>query len=320
MNKNVKKIFPLVTLLVSALLFWLCFQNTSWQELRTALSHISWSFIFLAFLPLFGVVWVKSFQWKCFSKDKREISFVRLFEAISMWLMMVNVLPFWMGEAFLIYVLGQHYQFGKTYSTSLLTLDQIFEGLSLVCVFALLQGAHHIPVWMQLPIQIFFAGSSFFYICLLILAYRFRHSHQKLDTQMKFKNRLFQTFKNWASELSLLHRFIPTLCSLFLALCIKALEYLSLYILQWGLGLMLPWWAPLLMIAGLNLALMIPMTPANLGVFEATLFYLYQNLGVAPGSSIAIAILYHALYLFALLAPGYMVFLSKGFRLPQRNI
>ncbi|MBF0491884.1 MAG: flippase-like domain-containing protein [Deltaproteobacteria bacterium] len=319
MKSTFKKSLPYFTFLISLLLLAFCFQEISWQEFRLSLQQISWKFLAFAFIPLLSLVFVKSLQWKCFSKEKREIPFSSLFEAISTWLMMVNLLPFWMGEAFLIYILGQRFQFGKTYSTSLLTLDQIFEGLSLMCIFSLLILAHQIPTWMQIPIHVFFIGIFFFYFLLLILAYRFRHSKRLLHEEMKLKNRMFQVFKNWASELSLLHRLGPTLFSLFFALCIKALEYFSLTLLQWGLGLTLPWWAPLLIIAGLNLALMIPMAPANLGVFEATVFYLYQNLGVHSGDCMVLALSYHGLYLAALVLPGYFVFVKRGFRLPGPN-
>lgn len=317
MKTILKKILPYLSFLFSLLLLIFCFQKISWQEFQKSLGSISWFYTFLSLIPLLALVGVKSFQWKCLSQEKREITFANLFEAISMWLMMVNLLPFWMGEAFLIYVLGERYQFGKTYTVSLLTLDQIFEGLSLMLLFLILSLEHHIPQWMQIPIRTFFVGLFVFYIFVMILAYRFKHSGQSIDAQMKLKSRVWQLFKNWASELSLLHRAGPSLYSLFFALCIKGLEYLSLLFLQYGLGLALPWWVPLLIIAGLNLALMLPMAPANLGVFEATVFYLYQSVGVASATAMVIALSYHALYLFALVMPGYIVFAKSGFKLPR---
>ena len=66
---------------------------------------------------------------------------------------------------------------------------------------------------------------------------------------------------------------------------------------QQAFGLDLPLYAPLLVVASLDLATMISITPGHLGIFEATLFFIYQYLGLGPTEAMILALFDHLVFL-----------------------
>jgi uncharacterized membrane protein YbhN (UPF0104 family) len=85
--------------------------------------------------------------------------------------------------------------------------------------------------------------------------------------------------------------------------------------LQRSLGIDLPYWAPFLVIAALNVTLMIPAIPGHLGLFEATVFFIYQSLSVPSAEALLLALLYHIVYSIPLVAVGYFYSVKLGIRI-----
>jgi uncharacterized membrane protein YbhN (UPF0104 family) len=69
-----------------------------------------------------------------------------------------------------------------------------------------------------------------------------------------------------------------------------------------------------LVVAALDLATMIPIAPGHLGVFEATVSFGYRYLGVDPERALLAALVYHAVFLTAMVGPGLFVALAGALR------
>lgn len=67
-------------------------------------------------------------------------------------------------------------------------------------------------------------------------------------------------------------------------------------------------------VAALGLSTAIPIVPANIGVYEATVFFVYHYLGVSPTAALTVAILQHSVFLVATLAPGYLLLFWRYLR------
>jgi len=75
----------------------------------------------------------------------------------------------------------------------------------------------------------------------------------------------------------------------------------------------LPIWSALLILAALNLTTLVPLAPGNLGVYEATVFFIYQHLGIEPDQAIALALIQHLCFLLPLAGTGYIFILLRNF-------
>ena len=90
-------------------------------------------------------------------------------------------------------------------------------------------------------------------------------------------------------------------------------EASAIWGIQKSFGLDLPIWSVLLILATLNLTTLISISPGNLGVYEATVFFVYQNLGVTPDQAIALAITQHLCFLIPLAGTGYIFIIRRNF-------
>jgi uncharacterized membrane protein YbhN (UPF0104 family) len=83
---------------------------------------------------------------------------------------------------------------------------------------------------------------------------------------------------------------------------------------QQSFGVALPWWSAVLVVAALSLSTMLPLAPANLGVFEATAFVVYRELGVSDQRALGLALVQHACFLAPMIVTGYALLTARQLR------
>ena len=66
-------------------------------------------------------------------------------------------------------------------------------------------------------------------------------------------------------------------------------------------------------VATLGLSTMIQVTPANLGVYEATVFFVYRSFDIPAANALAAAVLQHFSVLLPSLGIGYLLILYRLF-------
>jgi hypothetical protein len=102
-----------------------------------------------------------------------------------------------------------------------------------------------------------------------------------------------------------------------LSLAKKAVELGGVVAVQIALGLQPSLPGGLLVVAALALSTLLPVTPANLGVYEATVFAVYRYLGVASDTALALAMIQHVCFLLPSIAIGYLTLSAR--QLPSRS-
>jgi uncharacterized protein (TIRG00374 family) len=90
-----------------------------------------------------------------------------------------------------------------------------------------------------------------------------------------------------------------------LALLMKVAEATGIVAVQTSLSVELPVAATLVVLASVSLATMIPLAPANLGVYEGSAFLAYRWAGVDGESALALAVLQHLALLAAMGGSGW---------------
>ncbi len=67
------------------------------------------------------------------------------------------------------------------------------------------------------------------------------------------------------------------------------------------------------------MATMVAIAPANLGVYEATVFFVYRYLGATPEQALGLALMQHLCYLIPLVGTGYLLILRQNLRHYRRD-
>jgi uncharacterized membrane protein YbhN (UPF0104 family) len=124
---------------------------------------------------------------------------------------------------------------------------------------------------------------------------------------------------SWARHLEPLCSWSRAWPVLMLALSKKAIEIVMVLLVQKACGIPFAPETAVLIVAALSVTTMLPATPANVGVYEATVLLVYQWAGIAPATALAAALLQHAVQLIPILAMGYGVLLARRPRLLRRS-
>ena len=281
---------------VSTFLLYWCFRQIDLDLFWRDLFRINPLYLLAGLLAVFALILAYAAQWRVFIPIDRRPPYKKLLEAACITMMMANTVPW--GHAVAVYLLGRLEKVSHTLALSVLTLDQLMGGVAKVFLYLTVAWLVPLPVWLGTAIRVFSAAVAVFYLVLLCFAFRHRDlGLQPVQRRHNLWNRLWRIVAEWAHHLHAIRNIREAAGGLAYALLMRVGEAAAIYVVQLGFGLDLPFWAPWLLVTAINLATMFPITPGNLGIFEATVFYIYifpvsvcpfvnSSLGFPPGSVI----------------------------------
>jgi glycosyltransferase 2 family protein len=303
------------TALLSTLLLVWCFRKVEWGVFLEHLENIKIYYLILGVTSTFIILLMKSFQIRVYLPPHKKLPLHRIFQVVSILMMTVSLLPFWGGHALFIYLLGHREGVGKTVALSIITLEQIVEGIGKLFIFGVVLLAVPLPPWMGRGIKSFLILVTAAFSVLLLLAYFFRDLDQKKgNARYPRLTQIYHLFFEWAHHLKPLKDWRTVGQAAFLSILMKCLETSAVFMVQKSFGVELPFYAPFLVVAALSLATVLPLSPGRLGVFEATAFVVYQSLGVDSTLAIALGLFIHMVHSLPLILTGYFVSLKIGFK------
>ena len=308
------KILLLIAWVFTTLLLYICFREIdleqAWNNIKQV--HPLWLFLGIAGNFLIFIFWAK--QWTIFLPGKVVVTFKEMFEINALMSTAMNTLPFPGGHAFGVFLLAKKEGVGHSAALSVMSLDQLTEGIAKLTVLLIVSWFTPLPPLIKKGILGLIVVILIFTSILLYFAFRF-HDYKKIrtDSNKTLRQRTVDFVSRWGQQLEGL-RDIQTFCyGVILAYGMKLGEASAIWSIQKGFGVDLPIWSILLILAALNLTTIIPLTPGNLGVYEATVFFIYQHLGIEPEQAIALALTQHLCFLLPLAGTGYVYILTKIF-------
>ena len=300
-------------LAIASLLLFLCFRRIQWDRAWQELFHIRPSWLFLAVAVNLSIFVFWAAQWKVFLPKAHRVSFGRMIEINALMAMVMNTVPFLAGHALGVFLLAKRERVGSAVALSVMALDQLSEGLAKLSILLLVALLTPLPDWMREGILLVVSGVSLLLVILLFFAYRYRNPYEpKGDLLNVGWNSMWPFITRWAHHLEALRSFRRFFLGLLLAYAMKGAEATAILAVQKGFHLNIPIWSVLLILAGLNVATMVPVTPGNIGVYEATVFFIYQYLGVPPEQALGLALLQHLCYLLPLVGTGYLLVIARN--------
>jgi len=297
----------------TSLLYW-CFRQVDFETFWQELYKFQILYLMLAILILLFSLLIKAYQWQFFMPKKQAIPFRYMLEIISVMFMMANSIPW--GQAFTIYHMGHLRKVGKVIAISVMTLDQVITGFAKLAMLIFVTIFASIPFWAKNGILLAVVLIGTFSFILIYISYKHRDFQEKEQPIKYFSWKMISYHvSKWAHYLHVLRDYKLTLSTFFLAFCLKLCEVAAIYLVQRGFGIDLPLWTSFLLMITINLATMFPITPGNIGVFEATVFIIYKYLGIDPNQAMTLALFHHIVYLIPMVIPGYIIAMKHGIKL-----
>ena len=252
---------------------------------------------FLIILPLWAT------EWHILAPRSRDNTVRTMLGVVAMTSSTMNTSPFFVGEAVGVVLLVTRAGLTRAAALSVLAMDQLVVGIAKLVVLALAALLLSLPNWMGAGVSALGAGVAALLVTCLLAAWN--HDAIAARAARVLPDRMASALGNIAASLAPLRSPERASRVLFLALAKRAVEVLAIVCVQRAFGVTLPLASAVLVLASLNLATLLPVTPGNAGVYEAAVVVTYTHLGLRAEQALGMAVLQHACYMIALALPGY---------------
>lgn len=309
-----------LALVVATSLLFVIFNNVDWTRVWHEVQRVQPVWLLAAVVLNFAILLLWSLQWRVFLPRAQRVDYSRMFETVALMATVTNSVPYMMGHASGVLLLAKRGKVGHTVALSVLALDQLAEGLAKISVLLVVALFIPIPPWLRHGILVLVAGVTSLAVVLLWLAHRHREPARPLgDGRTSPLDAVAHFVSRWAHHLEALRSARVFGAALVLALTMKLAEAGAILAIQRSFGIDLPLWSVLLVLASVGLATMVAIVPGNLGVYEATVFFVYQYLGASPEQALGLALIQHVCYLIPLAGTGYFLILRQNLRRHRRD-
>lgn len=284
---------------VSMLFFWLAFRNVKYRQIISSLERVDFRYLLLGIGLSMVSLYVRTMRWRYLLKPIKQIDTNRLFPVNAMGYMVNNILPLRAGEFYRAYLIGRNEKISKTSAFATIVVERTFDGLTML-IF-LLAGSFFFSFteWSR---RIFNIATVFFVGLLIFLFLVLRRESLSKGIFQK----IIPLFPSPARPLltGLFHSFLKGLRvlrygkNMALIMILSILSWLCeaaiYYVVSVSFDLELPFYAPVVLVAIVNLGITIPSSPGYLGTFEFFCARTMNLFGILSSLSISYAILMHA--------------------------
>jgi len=258
---------------VAAILLYLSFHDLDREKISDILSRADYWMLIPAAIAAFAVNLFKALRWRVIMDPVKSISVRQILSIFSV-SQMVNVsLPALTGQAARVLLVSKRAGLPKTYCATTVVLEVLFDGISLVILMLACSTVIVFPGWLSRSGLL--AGITL--VVLLILLLLVVHNRRKLRIfgrrRLKVRYpRFFEKIRHvagsFADALDMLESTRHTLLTALFSVGLWAAHAFVIIFLFKALGLTVPIWGAIVILAVNSVLLMFPITPGNLGTFQ----------------------------------------------------
>ena len=300
-------------LLGATLLLAVALRDIEWDRLLQLLRGLRLPWVAVAIGLNGSIIVLWSLQWRVLVPGEGSVTWANMFLVVSAMAMISNSVPFMVGQASGVLLLARYGGIGHASALSVYTMEQVAEGIAKIVVVVGVVLLAPLPPWLARGVQGLAVLVSVLGITFVVLAFRFRHP-PSAPQPAGVLGRVKHFGAQWAHSLEGLRTPRVFGAGIALALCMKAAELGGILAVQHSLGLDLPVGTALLVLASVNFATIVSVSPGNLGVFEAASFAAYRLTGVSPEHALTLSLLQHVCYLLPMVGVGYLYGGTRMFR------
>lgn len=289
-----------------------------WRRAVAQLSTVAVGWIAAACMANLLILPLWASEWRLLVPEAFRVAYARMFEIVAVTAAVLNSIPFFAGEASAIALLIGRAGLSRGAALSVLALDQLLVGFAKLAAIAAAAVYAPLPDWLRAGILSLIVGVLALLALLLPLAHRWTTMRDHL------LDRATSTTRTWPLRIVSLGAHFDALRQpgrlwrlALLALGKKGAELGGILAVQLAFGLEPAVGSALLVLAALSITTLLPLAPANLGVYEATVFATYRFLDVPAATALGLAVLQHLCFLVPALATGYLLLTLRQL-LPRR--
>jgi uncharacterized protein (TIRG00374 family) len=281
------------------------FRGVDWRTALVAASRASPFWLAAAVSVNLAIVALWACQWRLFLPREHEVPFPRMLRVTSVMAMTANSVPYLAGHLTGMHLLATRAGTGHAAALSVVTLDQAMEGLVKVTLLVLTALLVPLPqplaagLWVLAPaVGLLLAVTALGALRPVLLERAAARLPRRLSGLSAFA-------AGWLRGLASARRPAVVAGGLGAGLAMRASEALAMVMVQQALGVEVPIAGTLLVLSAVMLATMLPLAPANVGVYEGAAILAYRWVGVGAESALALALLQHLAYLAAMGGAGW---------------
>lgn len=252
---------------------------------------------------------VRSARWRAIVAAHQPVGFKKIFSVYTVGVLTNFLLPFLAGVAIRLWLLAKRVRVPKTFAFSTMLLEVLFDAFSLIVfMYAVSFIFRFPPSFLRIESIVFGAVVFLFALFYLSLLHRkwFFGLPEKLERWLPFKihsklSRIFSSFTDGLSSLRSMKYFLSVVIFSLLSWTAQAGV---IYSLNFAFGLSLPPYAAVLIMVVNTVAIMVPVTPGNIGVFQLATIFSLTLLGISKEEALSFGLVLHFFDLLPALALG----------------
>lgn len=288
-------------------------RSLPWHRALVELAHIEYAWVAIAIFCNLVILPLWAAEWRYLVPVVR-VGFARMFEIVAITASVLNSVPFLAGEASAVALLIGRGGLTRGAALSVLAMDQLLVAFAKLATLALAAWLAPIPAWLRQGLVTLVLVFAAMLLVLLVLAHRWQSLRDRLLARTTPLRTRIARLAEWGDHLDVLRAPGRISRATGIALTKKAAELAAIVAVQVAFGLDASLPAAALVLAGLALSTLVPVAPANLGIYEATVFTIYRYLGVPAETAIGLAIVQHLCFLLPSLATGYFTLTLRQLR------
>ena len=301
---NKKRILHITGIIISLFFIYLIFRNSSVSEVLKNIENTKIYSIAAIMLLSAMMVAFKTYRWKMLLDPSDKIPYIKLLKINFISHFMNIVFPFRAGEVAQVFLTKRISHTSKSNIVGSIVLNKFMELLSLLILFYILITL----VKTSLPSTILSVTQYLLVFCiifLLVFAFNIIDIRKIKEPKNKVINsiyRFFLSLKHIGNKALLLRSIIVSLLT-------WGIELVIIYILLNSFSIMVPVWTPILILVGINIAMLIPASSASFGPYEYSIVLMLGVFSVAKEKAVAFAITLHFLEIILVLLIGFVFYL-----------
>lgn len=303
--------------LVVSLALYLLIRDVPWQRAMEKLRQVQPAWICAALIANFVILPLWAVEWRLLVPARMRVSFRAMFEIVGVSAAVLNSIPFFAGEITAVAMLVGRAGLTRSAALSVLALDQLLVGFAKLTVLLVAAALAPLPAAVRSGLTPLLTAVATLLGVLLVIAHWRPASTRRVRALPALVDRLSAIFTVWSGHLEPLRDWRRLARVALLALAKKTAELVAIVAIQIAFGMPPSVSIALLVLAALAVTTLLPLTPANMGVYEGTVFAVYRYAGAAPELALGLAIVQHLAFLLPPLATGYIMLSLR--QLPVRG-
>jgi glycosyltransferase 2 family protein len=297
-----KKIINYIGIVVSLIFVYFTLKGINYTAIIQNLKKLTWTSVILICILRLLFIMSKAFRFKILLNYFSNISYKNILN-ITFYTNFFNIIaPFRTGEIIQVYLTKKYSGEKKSRIAGIIVLNKFIEFFSLLIIFYITINFFKVimPKWISI-------SSLYILISCLTLILIFNLNIIKRNIIKKTEKPLFVVIKNFLEPLGLINNKIILLKTFFISVTSWGIELIIIYITLRSFNVAAPIWLIVLILTGINFAIVLP-SSAGIGPYEYAVVSILMLFGTEKEEGLSIAITMH--FIEILLVIGVVFFVS----------